>query len=201
MAKYTRIPVKTFQQLQLNAGVVASHFDPKTGEIEESALLGATNGGVNFQATPNDSNFSDGIDNAAANVKEFRHRDYWDATMSGNFVTVDVDSCKRLIGGADVDLEDPTHIIPRADLEDADFQDIWWIGDYSNVNRDGTENGKAGFIAIHMMNALSTGGFQVQSANRDKGQFAFTFTAHYTLEDQTKVPFEVYIKSGEADDE
>lgn len=195
--KYTRIPVNTFQKLQLNAGVVASDFDPKTGEIDEGALIGATNGGVNFVATPTDSDFADGIDNAPPNMKELKHRDYWTATMSGNFVTVDVESCKRLIGGADIDLSDPTHIIPRNDLLDEDFQDLWWIGDYSNVNMDGTENGKAGFIAIHLMNALSTGGFQLQSANRDKGQFAFTFTGHYSLEDQDKVPFEVYIMDGE----
>ena len=46
--KFTRIPETTFQKLQLNAGILCSAFDPTTGEVEESALLGATSGGVSF---------------------------------------------------------------------------------------------------------------------------------------------------------
>ena len=49
-----------------------------------------------------------------------------------------------------------------------------------------------------MMNTLSTGGFQVASSNRAKGQFAFEFTAHYSMNEQDTVPFEVYVASGKA---
>jgi glucosylceramidase len=63
---------------------------------------------------------------------------------------------------------------------------------YSDQN--GESNG--GFVAVHMMNALNTGGFSIQSANKGKGEFAFEFTGHYSLEDQSKVPFEVYVKTG-----
>ena len=47
------------------------------------------------------------------------------------------------------------------------------------------------------MNALNTGGFQIQSTDRGKGQFAFTFTGHYSLANQDVVPYEIYIKVGE----
>lgn len=197
--KYTRIPANTFKQLQLNAGILAANFAPDTGEVTETDLLGATTGGVNFTATPTYSDFGDDIDNAPTNVKELKHLDGWEATMSGNFVTVDTELARRLIGASDIDGSDTTLVKPRNDVAQDDFKDIWWIGDYSSVNEDGTENGKAGFIAIHMLNSLSTGGFQVQSGNREKGQFAFTFTGHYSLEDQSRVPFEVYIRDGEAD--
>ena len=60
---------------------------------------------------------------------------------------------------------------------------------------------KGGYIAIHLMNALSTGGFQLQTSDRAKGQFAFTYTAHYSMSAQDTVPFEVYIKAGEAESE
>ena len=50
-----------------------------------------------------------------------------------------------------------------------------------------------------MHNALCTGRFQVQTSNRSKGQFAFEFSGHYTLEDQSIVPWEVYIKKGESE--
>ena len=190
--KFTRIPETTFQKLQLNAGILCSAFDPATGEVEEEALLGATSGGVSFDATPSYSDFGEDIDNAPVNLKELKRLDSWEVTMSGSFITVDVNTAKRLIGAAEIDASDNTKIVPRADLKDADFADIWWVGDYSDQNGD--SNG--GFVAIHMLNGLNTGGFSMQSNNRGKGEFAFEFMGHYSLEDQSKVPFEVYVKTG-----
>ena len=54
----------------------------------------------------------------------------------------------------------------------------------------------AGFCAIHLINALNTGGFQIQSGDKAKGQFAFTFTGHYSMDAQDTVPYEIYIKQG-----
>ena len=190
--KFTRIPETTFQKLQLNAGILCSAFDPATGEVEEEALLGATSGGVSFDATPSFSDFGEDIDTAPVNVTELKRLDSWEVTMNGSFITVDVNTAKRLIGAADIDASDNTKIVPRADLKDADFADIWWVGDYSDQNGD--SNG--GFVAIHMLNGLNTGGFSMQSNNRGKGEFAFEFMGHYSLEDQSKVPFEVYVKTG-----
>lgn len=192
MAKFTRIPEDTFQQLQLNAGILLSDFTPTTGTVEETDLLGATTGGVSFTATPTYSDFGEDIDNAPVNVKELKRLDSWEVTMSGTFVTIDTALTKKLIGAADIGSPDTTKVTPRNDLADADFSDLWWVGDYSD--KTGATNG--GYVAVHMLNALSTGGFQIQSGNREKGQFAFEFTGHYSLTDQTVVPFEVYIKAG-----
>ena len=192
MAKFTRIPEDTFQQLQLNAGILLSDFTPTTGTVEETTLLGATTGGVSFTATPTYSDFGEDIDNAPVNVKELKRLDSWEVTMSGTFVTIDTALTKKLIGAADIGSPDTTKVTPRNDLADADFSDLWWVGDYSD--KTGATNG--GYVAVHMLNALSTGGFQIQSGNREKGQFAFEFTGHYSLTDQTVVPFEVYIKAG-----
>ena len=195
MAKFTRIPEDTFQQLQLNAGILLSDFTPATGTVEEADLLGATTGGVSFTATPTYSDFGEDIDNAPVNVKELKRLDSWEVTMSGTFVTIDTTLTKKLIGAADIGSPDTTKVTPRNDLADADFSDLWWVGDYSD--KTGATNG--GYVAVHMLNALSTGGFQIQSGNREKGQFAFEFTGHYSLTDQTVVPFEVYIKAGTAE--
>ena len=115
--------------------------------------------------------------------------------MSGSFVTVDASLAKRLIGTADISGSDDSRVVPRNDLDSDDFVDLWWVGDYSDENGD--TNG--GFVAIHMMNSLSTGGFSIQSASRGKGQFSFEFTGHYSIADQSVVPFEVYVKSGTAE--
>ena len=190
--KFTRIPETTFQKLQLNAGIMLTDFDPANGTVAENALMGATTGGVSFSAVPSFSDFGENIDNVPANVKELKKIDGWEVTMSGSFVTVDVNSAKLLIGAGDIDNGNQGKIVPRNELKDSDFTDIWWVGDYSDQNGD--SNG--GFVAIHMLNGLNTGGFSVQSTNNGKGEFAFEFTGHYSLEDQSKVPFEVYVKTG-----
>lgn len=201
--KYTKIPENTFKNIQLNAGVLVSDFNPKESTISEENMLGATSGGVSFTATPTYTDYGEDIDNCPVNVKELKKLDSWEITMSGTFITVDTDLAKLLIGAADIDGKDATKIVPRNDVKVSDFGDIWWVGDYSDINEDekaveaGTD-GSAGCIAIHMMNTLSTGGFQVASSNRAKGQFAFEFTAHYSMNEQDTVPFEVYVASGKA---
>lgn len=190
--KFTRIPEAAFQKLQLNAGILLSNFIPGTGTVKETDILGATSGGTNFVAEPTYSDFGEDIDNCPVNVKELKQLDSWEVTMSGTFITVDASLAKTLVGAADVDRSDATKIVPRNDVLTTDFADIWWVGDYSDKNGD--TNG--GYVAIHMLNGLSTGGFQLQSGNREKGQFEFEFTGHYSIESQDTVPFEVYVKAG-----
>ena len=187
--KFTRIPETAFEKLQLNAGILLSEFDPSTMTVNEAALLGATSGGVNFTATPTYSDYGEDIDNAPVNVLELKRLDNWQVKMSGRFITVDVATAVRLVGAADFS---GNKVTPRNDLKASDFADLWWVGDYSDKNNE-TDGG---FVAIHMLNALSTGGFSIQSNNRGKGQFAFEFTGHYSIEDQNVVPFEVYVQAG-----
>ena len=195
--KFTRIPETAFQTLQLNAGILLSNFTPGTGTVEETDILGATSGGVNFTATPTYSDFGEYIDNCPVNVLELKKLDSWEVTMSGTFITVDTALAKTLIGAADIGTGDKTKVTPRNDVLETDFSDIWWVGDYSDKN--GNTNG--GYLAIHMLNGLSTGGFQLQSGNRAKGQFSFEFTGHYSIDAQDTVPFEVYVKAGTAEPE
>ena len=193
--KYTKIPETTFQNLQLNAGVLLSSFTPSSATVSGEAIIGATTGGINFTATPTYIDFGEDIDNCPKNMKELKKLDSWEVKCSGTFVTVDTSVAKSLIGAADIGTSDTTKVTPRNDLAQSDFNDIWIVGDYSDKNGD--TNG--GFIAIHMMNALSTGGFQIQTADKEKGQFAFEYTAHYSMSAQDTVPFEVYIKAGTAE--
>lgn len=190
--KYTQIPANTFKELQLNAGILTSDFAPTTGTVESNMMLGATSGGVSFAATPTYADWGDGIDNCPKNMMELKKLESWEVKMSGTFLTVNTTQAKSLIATADIGSPDTTKVTPRNDVAPADFKDIWWIGDYSDKN--GATNG--GYIAIHMMNALSTGGFQLQSSDKAKGQFAFEYTAHYSMAAPDTVPYEIYIKAG-----
>lgn len=190
--KYTKIPETTFQNLQLNAGVLLSTFNPESATVANESIIGATTGGINFTATPTFSDYGEDIDNCPKNMKELKKLDAWEISLSGTYVTVDANAVKALVGAADVSVN---KITPRNDLKLTDFTDVWWVGDYSDQN--GETNG--GFVAIHMMNALSTGGFAIQSSDNGKGNFAFTYTAHYSMSAQDTVPFEVYVKAGTAE--
>lgn len=189
--KFTKIPDTAFDEIQLNAGVLSTTFTPTSGEIGD--ILAATSGGISFEATPTYTDFGEDIDNCPKNTKELKKLDSWEVKMSGSFVTVTATSAKMMVGAADTAKEGTADkITPRNDVLDTDFGDIWLVGDYSSKNGD--TNG--GFVAIHMLNALSTGGFKLQTADKNKGTLSFEFTGHYSIEDQSTVPFEIYIKKG-----
>lgn len=194
--KFTQIPQTTFQNLQMGAGVLLKDFKPAEGTLSADGIVGATSGGVNFTAVPTYSDLGEDIDNCPKNMKELKRLDSWEVKMSGTFVTVTPATTGMLTGAADVE---GTKVTPRNDLKDSDFTDLWWVGDYSEVNEDGAKTGKAGFIAVHMMNSLSTGGYAIQSSDKAKGQFAFEFTGHYSMDAPDTVPFEVYTVAGTAD--
>lgn len=201
MAKFTKIPTDAFKKLQLGAGIITTKFDPATGEIDANNIVGATSGGTAFEATPSFTDFGDDIDNCPKNMKELKKLDSWEAKMSGSFVTMDTTAAVSVVGTADVAHNDPTKVVPRNSVDAKDFKDIWWVGDYSDINEDGSsagKAGKAGFIAIKLINALSTGGFKIQSGDKAKGTFAFEYTGHYSLEHVDTVPFEIYLKAGSA---
>lgn len=188
--KYTQIPATAFEEIQLNAGILVESFEPTTGTI--GRLLGATTGGVNFTDSTSYTDFGEDIDNCPKNMMELKKLDSHEVTLSGTFVTLSANTAKLLAAVADVDELDETHIIPRNDVLITDFKDIWWIGDYSNNNT----GDNAGFIAVHLLNSLNTGGFQIQSTDKGKGQFAFEFTGHYSMDAQDLVPYEIYIQTG-----
>lgn len=185
--KFTQIPSDTFAQIQLNAGVLARDFDPTTGEID--GLVGATSGGVSASLTPTFTDYGDDIDNCPKNMMELKKIESYEAKMSGSFVTVTADSAKMLVGAGTLT---GNKVTPKNDLSTDDFESIWWVGDYSDKN--GTQNG--GFIAVHLLNALNTGGFQIQSTDKAKGKFSFEFTGHYSMNAQDTVPFELYVQAG-----
>ncbi len=190
--KFTQIPNDTFEKLQLNAGILVDEFTPATGVIGN--LLGATTGGVSFASNPSYTDFGEDVDNCPNNTKELKHLDGFDPQMAGTFLTCTPSVIKSLVGAADISGSDATRVIPRNQLLASDFEELWWIGDYSDVN---TGN-NAGFLAIHLMNALNQAGFQITSAKNAKGQMAFEYHGHYSVADHDTVPFEIYCKAGTA---
>ena len=190
--KYTQIPQDTFKELVMNAGILLSSFDPSTAEVVANSIIGATSGDVTFIATPTFTDLGEDINNCPKNMKELKRLESWETKVSGTFVSVNVANAKAMTAAAD---EASGKITPRNDIVESDFRDSWLVADYSDKN--GKKNG--GYIAIHMLNSLSTGGFQLKTGDQSKGQFSFEFTGHYSIDAQDTPPFEIYIKAGEAE--
>lgn len=193
--KFTQIPENAFKELVLNAGILLDDFDPATGTVKNEDIIGATTGGLSFTATPTFNDFGEDIDNCPKNMLELKKLDTWEVKLSGTFVTVSTTNAKSMIAAADVDKPDTTKITPRNDITSTDFKTVWLVADYSDQNGD--TNG--GYVAIKMLNSLSTGGFSFKSTDKGKGNFAFEYTGHYSMTAQSTPPFEVYVKAGTAE--
>lgn len=190
--KYTQVAADAFAKLQLNAGIILRTFDPDTGAYSRENIIAATSGGVTFTAVPTYTDMGEDIDNVPNNTKELKKLQSFEAKLAGTAKTIDSASAKLFIGACDVD---GNKLTPRVDILAADFQDIWFVGDYSDKN--GEENG--GYVAIRVINALNTGGFSLKSNDEGKADMDFEFTGHYSMADITVVPFEVYVTPGTAD--
>lgn len=193
--RYTQVRADTFENIQINAGVVLSAFDVSTGSYNKTDIIGATTGGNTFTTNPSFVDYFDDVDNMPKNTKQGKHIDSFDPTLTTTFVAADTALGNKLCAAADIDGDNSSHIIPRNYLKDTDFSDLWLVGDYS----DNTGNTKGGFIAIHLKNALNTSGFQIKTTKAQKGTFSAEFHGHYDLEDIDDVPYELYIKKGTAE--
>jgi hypothetical protein len=194
--KYTKVAADAFEKLVMNAGIIADSFTPETAVVGN--ILAATTGGLQFATNPTYTDFGEDVDNVPNNTKQLLRITACDPVLSGTMLTVDADIIKAQLGAADKDTPTSggvTKITPRATLEDEDFDDIWFIADYSDVNTGNS----AGFVAIHIMNAMNRTGFQLQTGKNAKGQSTFEYHGHYDITDEDQTPpFEIYVKKGAA---
>lgn len=191
--EYTKIPTLAFEEIQLNAGILCETFNPSSGAV--TGLLGSTSGGLQAQETVDFLDFGEDIDNCPKNTMELKRIDDRQLAISGNFVSVSPANMAKLAIANSTTTGGVTKITPRKDLVSTDFKDIWLVCDYSDKN---TGTGTAGFIAIHMLNGLNTSGFSLTTQDKGKGQFAFSYQAHWSLAAQDTVPYEVYVMKGSA---
>lgn len=185
MATYTVIPQSTFDNLQLDAGVLLTTFDPSSPAAPADAnIICATTGGITINATPTFSDLGEDVDNCPNNMMELKHLDSWSCSITFTCLTASVNAIKLALGAADVTAA-TSKIVPRRDLDQNDFADIWWVGDLAD----------GGAVAVKLINALSTEGFSLQTTKNGKGQSSVTLTGHVSLSNQSVMPMEIYVIS------
>lgn len=176
---FVQIPEDAFEKLQMDAGVLLKAFDLTAGTFKNEDIICATTGGVNPSCVAEYSDFAEDVDNAPNNMKEFKHLDGWTCTLATTGLDVSLESIKLALGAADIV---DNKVVMRRSLKQTDFKDLYWAG--------GTMDG--GGVVILLRNALSTGGFSLQTTKNGKGQVALEFTGHVSITDQDTMPMEFY---------
>lgn len=181
--KFSKISQKAFESMQINAGVVLNKFDPSgTTEIQDADIVCATSGGITATCKANFTDLGADVDNAQKNTAELMQIEGYDCTLAFTALNVTTDVIKLALGAADVS---DKKVAPRMTLDHTestgDFKDIWLVGDTIDD----------GFVAVRLMNALSTGGLTLKTTDKGKGNIAVTLTGCPRLGSDV-VPMEFY---------
>lgn len=200
---YTGLPHNLLDSIETEAGVLLSEFELSTGTLDRSKIIGATTGGIQITDTPTITDFGEDIDNVPGQIMQLQRLTSRTITLASTFVSINETTLDYMIP-ANQKIETlygtVTHYRPNDILRMTHFKDIWWVGNYSRYNDFGED---AGWMAIHLKNSLSTGGFALTTSKASKGTVAFTLTAYYDgdqleTRDKMDVPYDVYLKSGRA---
>lgn len=182
MGKFTVIPQNTFEEMQLDAGVILNKFTPDSpAEPADDDIICATTGGIQVSCVPTYSDLGEDVDNCPNNLKELKKLEYWDCKMSFTSLGTSPEAIKLALGAADVS---SNKVTIRRDLNTTkDFTDkLWWVGDRAD----------GGMVAVCLKNALSTGGFTLQTTKNGKGTVSVELTGHVSIDAQDTMPMEFY---------
>lgn len=186
MGKFTVIPQDTFTGLQLDAGVLLKKFTPTAPSAPANEdIICATTGGINATCVPTYSDLGEDVDNCPVNMKELKHLDGWECKLSFTSLGMSANAIKLALGAADIgdtSASKQDTITPRRDLKQTDFADLWWVGDRAD----------GGCVAVQIKNALSTGGFSLQTTKNGKGQLSVELTGHVSIDAQDTMPMVFY---------
>ncbi len=187
MGIFTRVASDAMDALQLDAGVLLSDFDPSDPYTTpaDADIIATTTGGINPTCEPEYSDFGEDVDNVPNNMMEFKHLDGWNCAMSFSSIKFNAENTMWALGAAEqTTLTGSTvkKIVPRRNVQIADFKDIWWVGDKAN----------GGAFAVCLKNAISTGGLNIQSTKNGKGTNQMTLTGHVSIDAQDDMPMEFY---------
>lgn len=185
MGRFSKLPIESFDEFQIDAGVLLKSFDPESPELVDSDIICATTGGINPTCVPTYSDMGEDVDNCPVGMMELMNLDGWETTLGFTALNTTPEVIRMALGAADIEASNGK-ITPRRNLKDTDFADVWWVGDRSD----------GGLVAIRLINALSTSGFSLQTTKNGKGQIAVTLAGHVSIQEQDVVPMEFYVQEG-----
>ena len=185
MGRFSVISQEAFKSFQTDAGVLLKNFDPANPELVDEDIICATTGGINPTCVPEYRDNGEDVDNCPNGMKELMEIVRWATGLGFTALNITAETIRMALGAADANAENGA-IVPRMELKDTDFANIWWVGDRTD----------GGLVAICLKNALSTSGLSLQTTKDGKGQLAVTLAGHYSIKEQHTVPMEFYVQEG-----
>ena len=181
---YSKLTKAQFDEMLFNAGVLVRSFDIESPFITDEDIVCATTGGFSLAIELSYEDTGSGVYMMPPETAEMMV--VTDCTVEAEFTAISVkgNTIKWMLGAAD----GTSTIIPRNELYDEDFTDLWWIGD----RVDG------GLVCVKLINALSDEGFELQTTPKGIGEISVHLSAHTSFEtdDIDTIPVEIYSVEG-----
>lgn len=203
MSTYTRMQADAVKKIAFNAGIMVSGdgFDPATGVVTDSKMIGATSGGWSFTPNLAFTDLGEDVDQAKNGTMQFNKYTGCEPHATGTLIQVGNDNILQIVPGGVAEaveagtpaeeVDGLTKIVPTRAMS---YMDLWLITDYGTIT--GVEGGSAGgFFAILLKNALNVNGAQPTTTKDGKMQLPVDFRAFYDADKQDEEPYEIYIKT------
>lgn len=177
---YSRITLEQFNAIQIDSGMWVRSFDINNPAIKDGDIICATTGGISLSIVPRLVDNGEGVYMMPKHTADMMQVTGWYVGASFTSLKISGKMIRFALGASD-SAEDG--IAPRNELQDDDFADIWWVGDRAD----------GGLVAVHLLNALSDEGINLQTSRNNKGQMAVHLTAHASIDgDMYEPPVEIY---------
>lgn len=178
---YSKLTKSQFDEMQFNAGVLVRSFDIENPAITEEDIVCATTGGFSLAVEPSYVDLGDGVYMMQPGTAEMMMLTGWSVEASFTCISMSASSIRMVLGSAQNSSDNG--ILPKMELQDADYNNLYWIGD----RVDG------GLVCVELINALSDEGISIQTTPKGMGEVSVHLTCHASIEeDMEAVPVEIY---------
>lgn len=188
MKTFSGFSKDTAKSLLLDAGAFFKNYDVETDDYESAKaagkLIGATNGGGEFNAVPTIRQIE--IDGVKGKAKGLEVVDSWDVYLKATVIEIKESVIKSALCAADVDNSDDEYnkITARNNLELSDYIDnITWVGTLSGSDKP---------VIIQVYNAIDTSGLTLSVTDKNQATVEMQFNGHYDTDDLDTPPFAIY---------
>ena len=185
MGRPTGYTNKTKRNLLLGAGALYKNFvvGSDTPQSATAKIIGATQGGLEFKATPTIRNIQ--IDGILGKVADLDVIDAWDVSLGGSFIEINSEVIRRALAAVSQTSDSDYDIFEGAtEFVDADY--------LTNVTYIGTLAGSDTPVILQIKNAIDTQGLSFKSEDGKEGTVDVLFEGRYKVEDDGVPPFKIY---------
>ena len=181
--KFTKVSADAFKEFTIGSGILLNKFST-TGSttIADTDIICDTTGDITATCVPTYIDMGEDVNNCPKGMMELMQIDGWETRLAFTALNVTAETIKLALGTAD---SVSGRLMPRNTLSVEDFRDVWLVCDIM-----GDEDR---YVAIHLMNALSTSGLSLTTTDKGKGRLQIELGGHVSINDQDTVPMEFYV--------